>query len=68
MLLGVLGLVFGSGGLLGWVGVLRGLGVGSFGRKAELWSFRVFLFMGLWVRKLVVAVMILGWVVIGFWD
>lgn len=68
MLPGAPGLASGSGGLLGWAGVLRGSGAGSLGRKAELWSLRVLPSMGLWARKLAVAAMTSGWVATGSWD
>lgn len=62
------GMASGSGGLLGWAGVLTGSGDRSLGRKVELWSLRELISTGLEAGKLAVVTVTLDWVATGSWD
>lgn len=68
MLPGTPGLASGSGGLLGWEGVLRDSVARNLGRKVALWSLGALPSTGLGARKLAVVTMTLGWVATGSWD
>lgn len=62
------GMASGSGGLLGWAGVLRGSGARSLGIKVELWSLKEHISTGLEAGKPAVVTVTSDWVATGSWD
>lgn len=64
------GMASGSGGLLGWAGVLRDSGARSpeLRIKAELWSLKELISIGLEAGKLAVVTVTSDWVATGSWD